>query len=43
VDAQSQYRTLKDLSECTDWTEETIAKRQADMAKVAKAIWALTF
>ncbi len=43
VYAQSQYRTSKDLAQFTDWTEETIAKRQADMAKVAKAIWALTF
>lgn len=43
VYAQSQYRTSKDLDQFTDWTEETIAKRQADMAKVAKAIWALTF
>jgi hypothetical protein len=43
VYAQSQYRTSKDLGQFTDWTEETIAKRQADMAKVAKAIWALTF
>jgi hypothetical protein len=41
--AQSQYRTSKDLAQFTDWTEETISKRQADMAKVAKAIWALTF
>ncbi len=43
VYAQSQYRTSNDLCQFTDWTEETIAKRQADMAKVAKAIWALTF
>ena len=43
VYAQSQYRISKDLSQLTDWTEETISKRQADMAKVAKAIWALTF
>jgi hypothetical protein len=25
----------------SDWTEEAIALRQAGMAKVAKAIWAL--
>lgn len=43
VYAQLQYRTSKDLDQFTDWTEETIAKRQADMAKVAKAIWVLTF
>ena len=43
VYAQSQYRTSRDLGQFTDWTEETISKRQAGMAKVAKAIWALTF
>lgn len=43
VYAQSQYRTAKELSQFTDWTEETIAKRQGDMARVAKAIWMLTF
>ncbi len=41
VYAQSQYRTSKDLGQFTDWTEETIAIRQADMAKVAKTFWAL--
>ncbi len=39
--AQSQYRTSKDLALFTDWTEETIARRQADIAKVAKTVWAL--
>lgn len=43
VYTQSQYQTSKELGQFSDWTEETIAKRQADMAKVAKAIWALTF
>jgi hypothetical protein len=43
VYAQSRYQTSKDLTQFTDWTEETIAKRQEDMAKVAKTIWALTF
>ena len=42
VYAQSQYRTSKDLGQFTDWTEETIAKRQGDMAKVAKAVWRMT-
>jgi hypothetical protein len=42
VYAQSQYRTSKELGQFTDWTEEAIAKRQGDMAKVAKAVWALT-
>lgn len=41
VYAQSQYRTSKDLAQFTDWTEEAIAKRQADMARVAKTVWAL--
>jgi hypothetical protein len=43
VYAKSQYRTSTDLGKFTDWTEETITKRQADMAKVAKSIWSLTF
>ena len=42
VYAQSQYRTSKELAQYTDWTEETIAKRQGEMARVAKAVWALT-
>ncbi len=41
VYAQSQYRTSKDLGRFTDWTEETIAKRQGELAKVAKTIWML--
>jgi hypothetical protein len=43
VYAQSQYRTSTELGQFPVWTEETIAKRQAEMAKVAKSIWALTF
>lgn len=42
VYAQSHYRTSKDLAQFTEWTEETIAKRQAEMARVAKSVWALT-
>jgi hypothetical protein len=38
---QSKYQTSLSLGQFTDWTEETIARRQADMAKVAKAIWAM--
>ncbi len=41
VYAQSQYRTSKDLGRFTAWTEETIAKRQGELAKVAKTIWML--
>jgi hypothetical protein len=41
--AQSHYQTSKELSQYTEWTEEAIAKRQAGMARVAKAVWALTF
>lgn len=40
---QSQYQTSKELTQYADWTEEVIAKRQADMARVAKAIWALAY
>ena len=40
---QSKYQTSKDLCEYTDWTEDTIAKRQSKLARVAKAIWGLTF
>ena len=42
VYAQSQYRTSQELARFAEWTEETIAKRQGDLAKVAKAVWALT-
>lgn len=38
---QSQYRTSKDLVQYPDWTEEKIAKRQLDMARVAKTVWSL--
>ncbi len=41
VYARSQYRTSQELTEYTQWTEETIARRQAGMASVAKAVWAL--
>ncbi len=41
VYAQSQYRTSKDLARYTDWTEETITKRQTEMAQVAKSVWSL--
>ena len=41
VYTQSQYQTSKELCQYTDWTEDTIANRQANMAKVAKAIWKL--
>jgi hypothetical protein len=39
--AQSQYQTSLELLEYTEWTEETIARRQAGMARVAKTVWAL--
>ena len=42
VYARSHYRTSQDLTKFTDWTEETIAQRQVDLAKVAKAVWALS-
>jgi hypothetical protein len=40
---QSQYKTSKELTNIPDWTEESIAGRQAAMARAAKTIWALTF
>lgn len=43
VYSQSQYRTAQELSQFGDWTEDAIAKRQADLAKVAKTIWGMTF
>lgn len=43
VYARSPYRTSKELDQFPDWTEGTIAKRQAELAKVGKSIWALTF
>jgi len=43
VYVKSQYRTSTDLVKITEWTEEAMAKRQAELAKVAKSIWSLTF
>lgn len=42
VYAQSQYHTSKQLVDYAEWTEETIARRQTSMAKVAKTVWSLT-
>jgi hypothetical protein len=39
--AQSQYQISKRLVEFADWTEESIAKRQSELARVAKSIWSL--
>lgn len=39
--AQSQYRTSKEVAQYTDWTEETIARRQAEMARIAKSVWSM--
>lgn len=41
VYARSQYQTSKELGGYTGWTEETIARRQESMARVAKTIWAM--
>jgi hypothetical protein len=38
----SVYRTSRELVQYSDWTEEAIARRQAGMAKIAKAVWALS-
>lgn len=39
--AKSQYQTSRELGKYSDWTEDAIAQRQIEMAKVAKAIWTL--
>jgi hypothetical protein len=41
--AQSQYRTSSELTQFTEWTEETIGIRQAALARIAKSVWSLTF
>jgi hypothetical protein len=41
VYAQSRYRTSSDLANYTEWTEETLGRRQAEMAKIAKTVWSL--
>lgn len=38
---QSQYRTSTDLTQFSDWTEQTIDNRQQSLARVAKSIWSL--
>jgi hypothetical protein len=38
---RSKYRTSNELADYADWTEETIARRQLEMAKVAKTVWSL--
>ena len=38
---QSNYATSKQLAQVTEWTEEVIANRQRNMAKVAKSVWSL--
>ncbi len=40
---QSQYQTSKNIARFTEWTAEAITARQTELARVAKAIWALTF
>jgi hypothetical protein len=41
VYTQSQYRTSKELAQYADWTEETIIKRQGELARIAKSVWSL--
>jgi uncharacterized protein with ParB-like and HNH nuclease domain len=38
---RSKYRLSKRLLDFDEWTEDSIAVRQADLAKVAKGVWAL--
>lgn len=40
---QSQYQLSKKLTALSEWTEESIARRQSELARLAKSIWALTF
>lgn len=40
---RSAYKTSSGLTEYSEWTEETISRRQAEMARTAKAVWALSF
>ncbi len=39
--AQSQYQTSSQLDQFAEWTEETIARRQQTLARVAKGVWSL--
>lgn len=39
--AQSQYRTSSELGRFNEWTEDTIGRRQAAMANIAKTVWSL--
>ena len=39
--AQSKYAYSQELEKYAEWTEATIARRQASMAKVAKTVWSL--
>ncbi|MFN0123589.1 MAG: DUF262 domain-containing protein [Blastocatellia bacterium] len=41
VYALSQYQTSKELTDYPEWTEGTIAHRQAALARAAKSIWSL--
>lgn len=41
VYAQSQYQMSKELTAYTEWTDDSIAKRQSEMARVAKSVWSL--
>ena len=41
VYSRSQYSISQQLVQVTEWTEEAIAKRQRDLAAIAKAVWSL--
>lgn len=41
--AESQYKTSGELADYPEWTEASIARRQAALGKIAKSIWALNF
>jgi hypothetical protein len=38
---RSTYQLTQDLTNFTEWTEDTIAQRQSAMAKMAKSIWSI--
>lgn len=42
VYAQSQYQMSRDVAAFEEWTEATIARRQQQMARLAKSVWTLS-
>lgn len=42
VYARSQYKMARETAEFEEWTEATIARRQQQMARLAKSVWTLS-